>query len=124
MPESDLQPKDQLYSEEEVKNPGYPGALLILGIPLLVLGALGVWRAVVTSIPSSAVFAAAIFIVPGTLLAIKSVRARRAQRRESWICRRCGYDRRGLASDAACPECGTIRTPTPKQVIPSVPRGI
>jgi hypothetical protein len=23
-------------------------------------------------------------------------------------CRWCGYDRLGLASDAACPECGTV----------------
>jgi len=26
--------------------------------------------------------------------------------RPSWECLVCGYDRRGLAADAACPECG------------------
>jgi hypothetical protein len=25
-------------------------------------------------------------------------------------CRACGYDRRGLAADAKCPECGTVPT--------------
>jgi hypothetical protein len=28
-------------------------------------------------------------------------------------CRSCGYDRRGLAADAKCPECGTVPAPTP-----------
>jgi hypothetical protein len=23
-------------------------------------------------------------------------------------CKKCGYDRHGLAADAACPECGTV----------------
>jgi len=26
-------------------------------------------------------------------------------------CPKCGYDRRGLAADAKCPECGTVPTP-------------
>jgi rubrerythrin len=25
-----------------------------------------------------------------------------------WSCPRCGYDRRGLAADAKCPECGMV----------------
>ena len=26
------------------------------------------------------------------------------------LCARCGYDRRGLAESAKCPECGTVPT--------------
>jgi hypothetical protein len=29
---------------------------------------------------------------------------------DRWRCAWCGYDRRGLAADAACPECGTPAT--------------
>src|SRR4051812_28961393 len=35
------------------------------------------------------------------------------QRERQGVCRSCGYDCRGLAADAACPECGTpTTTPT------------
>jgi hypothetical protein len=35
--------------------------------------------------------------------------AKRLQRRrELGLCIACGYDRRGLAADATCPECGTV----------------
>lgn len=35
---------------------------------------------------------------------------RRRRRSRVGMCVRCGYDRRGLAADAKCPECGTIPT--------------
>jgi rubrerythrin len=34
---------------------------------------------------------------------------RRRMRRD--LCPRCGYDRRGLAADAKCPECGSVPSP-------------
>jgi hypothetical protein len=38
----------------------------------------------------------------------------RARRRGRDTCRSCGYDRRGLAADAKCPECGTVPAPATK----------
>ena len=36
-----------------------------------------------------------------------------AQRRaRAGCCTGCGYERRGLAADAVCPECGTVPTST------------
>ncbi len=47
---------------------------------------------------------------PGLLAAIVGVAAmpgwKRSRRRRLGQCARCGYDRRGLAVGAACPECG------------------
>lgn len=37
---------------------------------------------------------------------------RRWRRRANWQCDRCGYDRRGLALSAACPECGHPSPPS------------
>jgi hypothetical protein len=37
---------------------------------------------------------------------------RRRRRRRLNRCVKCGYDRAGLAADAHCPECGTIRATT------------
>jgi hypothetical protein len=45
----------------------------------------------------------AVFVAPSGVLAILSVRERR--RRRVGLCKRCGYDRRGLG-EAVCPECG------------------
>jgi hypothetical protein len=39
-----------------------------------------------------------LLFLPGTL--------RRSRRRRGGRCLKCGYDRAGLASEAACPECG------------------
>lgn len=36
------------------------------------------------------------------------------RRERSHLCLRCGYDRKGLASDAACPECGALSEPAPR----------
>lgn len=35
------------------------------------------------------------------------------RRRLAHQCRKCGYDRRGLAAEAICPECGAAATRTP-----------
>jgi hypothetical protein len=38
----------------------------------------------------------------------------RRHRVKAGVCPGCGYDRRGLAADAKCPECGTPASPAPK----------
>jgi hypothetical protein len=100
--------RNELYSTDEVGNPGYPGALLILGIPLVLIGVVTVANAI-THLDGVAIAVRTVFfLLPGTFLVLKSVRARRVQRREAYLCRECGYDRRGLAADAMCPECGAV----------------
>jgi len=47
---------------------------------------------------------ALLFAVPAGLLWRTDIRA--ARRSRSGSCPDCGYDRRGLATDAKCPECG------------------
>jgi rubrerythrin len=40
---------------------------------------------------------------------IEDARRRRAARAiAAGLCKKCGYDRRGLPADATCPECGTV----------------
>jgi len=98
--------KNRLYSDDEVTNPGYPGALLVLGLPLALMGlAIGV-VAHLKREDGHAAIGLLLLLVPGVSLITKALRARRAQRREAWACRGCGYDRRGLAESAVCPECG------------------
>jgi hypothetical protein len=63
--------------------PGSSLQLEILGLPL--------WPA------------AGLFAVLGALLFARAARAGRRGR-----CPSCGYDHRGLAAAAACPECGTV----------------
>jgi hypothetical protein len=47
------------------------------------------------------------FVIPA-LCALRDER-----RMLSGLCASCYYDRRGLAPDANCPECGTVPTPAP-----------
>jgi hypothetical protein len=47
--------------------------------------------------------------VPACLLWGGEITAR--HRRSTGLCKGCGYDRRGLAADAKCPECGTAPAP-------------
>ena len=42
-----------------------------------------------------------------TSLVLALISRRRKRRAERGECPGCGYDRRGLAVDAKCPECGT-----------------
>lgn len=37
------------------------------------------------------------------------------RRRAAYQCHKCGYDRRGLADEAICPECGAAATRTPER---------
>ena len=96
----------QLYSEDEVANSGYPGALMVLGAPLALMGLVIGVGAVFHGDLLSAGFVTVLVTAPGAGLVIKALRARRAQVRPWWICWMCGYDRRGLGEDAPCPECG------------------
>jgi hypothetical protein len=80
MTQASNQPKDQLYSETEVKNPGYPGALLILSAPLLIFGGVGIVRAALQGDWIGVALWAMVWAWPGVALVVKSVRARRAQR--------------------------------------------
>jgi hypothetical protein len=107
--------KRLLYSEDEVRNPGYPGALMFLGVSLALLGVLTCVRSVLRGDVAGALISPLLPLIPGVYLIVKSVRAQRAQRREAWMCERCDYDRRGVAKDAACPECGTV----PSDILPS-----
>jgi hypothetical protein len=49
-----------------------------------------------------------VVLLPAALLWGADVRL--ARRRRGGLCLSCGYDRRGLAADAKCPECGTVPT--------------
>lgn len=98
--------KNQLYSEDEVTNPGYPGALVILAVPLLLIGLTGLSATIAGGDLIGTALLSALFLLPGAVLVIKSARARRVQRREPWACPTCDYDRRNLAPGAKCPECG------------------
>ena len=110
----------------EVMNPGYPGAFLVLGIPVIILGLVSVLALVIHGPRSDPAFGGGIgarigatlgsLIWPGiTLLlgislVLAGVRARRAQKRAACVrdnvCFSCGYEKEGLANDAVCPECG------------------
>lgn len=65
------------------------------------------WDIRFVSIPLWMVLAAA--VVPAARAWRADARTRRAQSPSS--CGTCGYDRRGLAADGKCPECGTVPTP-------------
>jgi hypothetical protein len=74
-----------------VWNPGSPGETAFPVMPL--------WGPLLAD---WAIFTAAL-VLP-TLM----VRFVVAIRRRPWLCSACGYDRRGLTADAACPECGAV----------------
>jgi hypothetical protein len=52
----------------------------------------------------------AVAILLGAAAASWIPAARRMIRRRAGRCAECGYDRRGLADDSKCPECGTVPT--------------
>src|ERR1041384_1903927 len=74
----------------------------------------GMWRAgilwhsgpVVRKLGVSVVYPVLLITIPAAFLWYKDRR-----RFGPHACQKCGYDRRGLTANAACPECGT--TPTP-----------
>ena len=47
----------------------------------------------------------------GTAAAARAVPRLRERLRRKGLCRRCGYDRAGLAAGAQCPECGAMSAP-------------
>lgn len=53
--------------------------------------------------------------IAGASVLITAIAVRREgmaiRRQRAGHCVKCGYDRAGLASDAACPECGTLSKP-------------
>ncbi len=67
---------------------------------------------------NTAVYAGAWWLVvfaPGTI--------RRHRRRRRGACVRCGYDRRGIGADAACPECGAAASGQPAATPPACAGG-
>jgi hypothetical protein len=64
----------------------------------------GLWY---LGIPTWALFV--VTLIPATLVWWPDVRS--ASRRHRGHCPACGYDRRGLAADAKCPECGNSTLP-------------
>lgn len=53
-----------------------------------------------------------IAVVAASHAALASIR-RVIRRRNTGVCRQCGYDRRGLPAGGVCPECGTVDPPKP-----------
>ena len=51
---------------------------------------------------------ATIAVVPAVLILWWRDRSRLRRRYRLGLCTACGYDRSGLAADAACPECGKV----------------
>ncbi len=61
-----------------------------------------IWRGFIAN---TLIYSVVWLIILG-LLITGTAGLRRARRARRGQCRRCGYDRRGLASAAVCPECG------------------
>jgi hypothetical protein len=47
-----------------------------------------------------------VVLLPTLFVALAAPRVREQRRRRAGLCASCGYDRRDLAGDAPCPECG------------------
>jgi hypothetical protein len=50
------------------------------------------------------------FVVVAAVALLLWGHERKERRSMTWLCAKCGYDRRGLATVAECPECGTVPT--------------
>jgi len=72
-------------------------------------GVLAYQDPVISAAGLSLVYPALVLSIPSALLWYIRVRQVDPSR-----CTRCGYDRRGLAADTKCPECGTPTAPAPK----------
>jgi hypothetical protein len=48
--------------------------------------------------------------VPAALGALTWYAGRRIKQLRHHVCPKCGYDTRGLAAGACCPECGAVRS--------------
>jgi hypothetical protein len=80
-------------------------------------GSIWTWHAGVLYAPdASGWVAGASVLYPVALTLIPAALLWYADRRRSGphACKKCGYDRRGLAADTKCPECGTVPAPASK----------
>jgi hypothetical protein len=67
-----------------------------------VVGVVGLWALGVLVI-----VAPLVLVVAGPAAVVEWIgRVRKRARARRGLCASCGYDRRGLGADAACPECG------------------
>jgi hypothetical protein len=72
----------------------------------------GTFRAMPRAVlPVGLVVDALVFGLPVPVVASGLAALRRCRRRRRGLCAGCGYNRKGLAEGAVCPECGSKGSP-------------